>query len=93
MLAVVPAIAVGLYMTDAIGLKDKFADILYENLGQTQLVETLVSAAEKNSLHRRERPVWFYLDGVVYLDFTVADVHRAAGFQQCMAGRKGEEYS
>lgn len=47
MLAVVPAIAVGLYMTDAIGLKDKFADILYENLGQTQLVETLVSAAEK----------------------------------------------
>lgn len=47
MLAVVPAIAVGLYMTDAIGLKDKFADILYENLGQTPLVETLVSAAEK----------------------------------------------
>ena len=47
MLAVVPAIAVDLYMTDAIGLKDKFADILYENLGQTPLVETLVSAAEK----------------------------------------------
>ena len=47
MLAIVPAIAVGLYMTDAIGLKDKFADILYDNLGQTPLVETLVSAAEK----------------------------------------------
>ena len=46
MLAVVPAIAVGLFLTDSIGLKDKFADILYTNLGQTPLVETIVSAAD-----------------------------------------------
>lgn len=46
MMAVVPAIAVGLYLTDTIGIKDKFADILYENLGDTPLVDTLVSAAE-----------------------------------------------
>ena len=46
MLAVVPAIAVGLFLPDSIGLKDKFADILYTNLGQTPLVETIVSAAD-----------------------------------------------
>ena len=34
MLAVVPAIAIGFYLTDGLGLRDKFADILSTKLGE-----------------------------------------------------------
>ncbi len=47
MMAVVPAIAIGMYLTDGIGLRDKFAQVLNANIGgEQQLVDLLLSAAD-----------------------------------------------
>ena len=46
MLAVVPGIAIGLYLTDGIGLRDRFAEILYANLGEEKLIHDLLGAAD-----------------------------------------------
>ena len=47
MLSLVPAIAIGFYLTDGIGLRDKFAEILYSNIGaEEQIVDSLLKAAD-----------------------------------------------
>ena len=46
MLAVVPAIAIGFYLTDGIGLRNKFAEILMKNLGDIPLSDVLLQAAD-----------------------------------------------
>ncbi len=46
MLAVVPFIAIGLYLTDTVGLREHFADILYRNLGESELTQVLLKAAD-----------------------------------------------
>ena len=46
MLSVVPAIAIGFYLTDWLGLRDQFATLLYENLGEEDLINSLLNAAD-----------------------------------------------
>ncbi|MBR1570925.1 MAG: YihY/virulence factor BrkB family protein [Bacteroidales bacterium] len=46
MLAVVPAIAIGLYLTDSVGLRDRFAEILQANLGEERIINALLNAAD-----------------------------------------------
>ena len=46
MLAVVPAIAIGLYLTDTLGLRDRFAELLYANLGEEKIIQSLLGAAD-----------------------------------------------
>ncbi len=46
MLSVVPAIAIGFYLTDGVGLRDRFAEILYANLGEQDLIDSLLKAAD-----------------------------------------------
>ena len=46
MLAVVPAIAIGLYLTDGLGLRDRFAELLYSHLGEEQIIQSLLEAAD-----------------------------------------------
>ena len=46
MLAVVPAIAIGFYLTDGLGLRDKFAQVLQANLGEERIIEGLLKAAD-----------------------------------------------
>ena len=46
MLAVVPAIAIGFYLTDGLGLRDKFAEVLYTNFGDQDITEVLLGAAD-----------------------------------------------
>ena len=46
MLAVVPAIAIGFYLTDGLGLRDLFAGILHDNLGDQPIVTELLQAAD-----------------------------------------------
>ena len=46
MLAVVPAIAIGIYLTDTIGLRDHFAKMLYSNLGESEITEIILHAAD-----------------------------------------------
>ena len=47
MLSVVPAIAIGFYLTDGIGLRDKFAEVLYANLNSEQtIIDSLLQAAD-----------------------------------------------
>ena len=46
MLAVVPAIAIGFYLTDGLGLRDHFAQLLYANLGEEQIINPLLNAAD-----------------------------------------------
>ena len=46
MLAVVPAIAIGFYLTDGIGLRNKFADVLMKNLGDLSITNVLLQAAD-----------------------------------------------
>ncbi len=46
MLSVVPAIAIGFYLTDGLGLKDKFQQVIVANLGDQHLVEGLLTAAD-----------------------------------------------
>ena len=46
MLAVVPAIAIGFYLTDGLGLRDKFAELLQAQLGEERIIEGLLKAAD-----------------------------------------------
>ena len=46
MLAVVPAIAIGFSLTDGLGLREKFAQVLQSNLGDTPLATALLRAAD-----------------------------------------------
>ena len=46
MLAVVPGIAIGLYLTDGFGLRDRFAEQLYANLGEEKLIQDLLAASD-----------------------------------------------
>ena len=46
MLSVVPAIAIGFYLTDGLGLREKFAQLLVANLGQERITEVLLQAAD-----------------------------------------------
>jgi len=46
MLAVVPAIAIGFYLTDGLGLRDKFAEVLKINLVEQDLTDMLMNAAD-----------------------------------------------
>ena len=46
MLAVVPAIAIGFYLTAGLGLRDKFAEVLYTNFGDQDITEVLLGAAD-----------------------------------------------
>ena len=57
MMAVVPAIAIGFYLTDGLGLRDKFAEILVANLGQQRIVDTLLQAAD--NIVRTAESGWF----------------------------------
>ena len=46
MLSVVPAIAIGFYLTDGLGLREKFAQILQANLGEQDITQALLGAAD-----------------------------------------------
>ena len=46
MMAVVPAIAIGIYLTDGLGMRDKFAEVLYANLGEQHITDVLLGAAD-----------------------------------------------
>lgn len=46
MLAVVPAIAIGFYLTDGLGLRDKFAQVLHSRLGDEEIVQMMLNAAD-----------------------------------------------
>lgn len=46
MLAVVPAIAIGFYLTDGLGLRDKFAEVLRVNLVEQDMTDLLLGAAD-----------------------------------------------
>ena len=46
-LAVIPAVAIALYLTDTIGLREKFAELLYKNLGEEDVIQTILGAADK----------------------------------------------
>ena len=46
MLAVVPAIAIGLYLTDGLGLREQLAQLLYANLGEEEIINQLLTAAD-----------------------------------------------
>lgn len=46
MMAVVPAIAIGFYLTDGLGLREKFAHVLYANLGEQRITDVLLEAAD-----------------------------------------------
>ena len=48
MLAVVPAIAIGFYLTDGLGLKEKFTEVIIANLGEQQEITSfLIESAGK----------------------------------------------
>ena len=46
MMSVVPAIAIGFYLTDGLGLREKFEQILVNNLRDTEIVDQLLQAAD-----------------------------------------------
>jgi len=46
MMAVVPAIAIGFYLTDGLGLREKFQEILLDNLRDTAVLDKLLQAAD-----------------------------------------------
>ena len=46
MMSVVPAIASGFYLTDGLGLREKFQEILVNNLRDTDIVDKLLVAAD-----------------------------------------------
>ena len=46
MMAVVPFIAICLYLTDTVGLRDHFAEIVYANLGEGEVTQILLNAAD-----------------------------------------------
>ena len=77
MLSVVPAIAIGFYLTDGLGLREKFAQILQANLGEQD---------RQHCENGRERSLRLYLHGLLRVDCAVADDYRPAGLQQCVEG-------
>ena len=46
MMAVVPAIAIGFYLTDGLGLREKFQEILINNMRDSAIVDKLMLAAD-----------------------------------------------
>ena len=46
MLAVVPAIAIGIYLTDGLGLKEKFTEVVLSNLRDEQMSTMVLNAAD-----------------------------------------------
>ena len=54
MLAVVPAIAIGLYLTDGLGLRDKFAAVLIKYLGEEMDITTVLLNAADNIVQTAE---------------------------------------
>ncbi|MBP3202111.1 MAG: YihY/virulence factor BrkB family protein [Bacteroidales bacterium] len=46
MMSVVPAIAIGFYLTDGLGLRERFAEILIANLGEQRITDVLLQAAD-----------------------------------------------
>ena len=46
MMSVVPAIAIGFYPTDGLGLRERFAEILIANLGEQRITDVLLQAAD-----------------------------------------------
>lgn len=46
MLSVVPAIAIGFYLTDGLGLRERFTKMLMVNLGEVRITEILMNAAD-----------------------------------------------
>lgn len=60
MLAVVPAIAIGFYLTDGLGLRDKFAEILQANLGEQEITQVLMNAAD-NIVHTAETGLFGFI--------------------------------
>ena len=54
MLAVVPAIAIGLYLTDGLGLRDKFAAVLIKYLGEDMDITTVLLNAADNIVQTAE---------------------------------------
>lgn len=46
MLSVVPAIAIGLYLTDGLGLRDQFSEVLKGYLGEQRITTILLHAAD-----------------------------------------------
>ena len=47
MMSVVPFIAIGLYLTDGIGISDQFSAFLYANISNQRLIQDLLSASQK----------------------------------------------
>lgn len=47
MMSVVPFIAIGLYLTDGIGISDQFSAFLHANVSNQKLIEDLLSASDK----------------------------------------------
>ena len=47
MMSVVPFIAIGLYLTDGIGISDQFSAFLHANVSNQELIEDLLSASDK----------------------------------------------
>ena len=47
MMSVVPFIAIGLYLTNKVGISDQFSAFLYANLSNQRLIEDLLAASDK----------------------------------------------
>ena len=47
MMSVVPFIAIGLYLTNGIGIADQFSAFLHQNISNQRLIDDLLSASEK----------------------------------------------
>ena len=47
MMSVVPFIAIGLYLTNGIGIADQFSAFLYANISNQKLIEDLLAASQK----------------------------------------------
>lgn len=79
MLSVVPAIAIGFYLTDGLGLRERFAQILYANLGEERIIEALLKAAD-NIVTTAESGLFGFISMatfawlVIYLMITVRQV-------------------
>ena len=66
MLAVVPAIAIGIYLTDTIGLRDHFAQMLYSNLGESEITEIILHAAD-NIVKTAESGLFGFISMVTFV--------------------------
>lgn len=79
MLSVVPAIAIGFYLTDGLGLRERFAQILYANLGEERIIDALLKAAD-NIVTTAESGLFGFISMatfvwlVIYLMITVRQV-------------------